>query len=161
MTLYAATVPFPTLAPVVDCVRERTCVSKPSHGVPPHVTLLLPIPGDADAVASAVSGFGQFEVAFRTFGRFPGALWLAPEPVEPFVAMTQSLMGALPGHLPYGGEFPDIVPHLTVAQADLDDVEAELAPSLPLTGRAVSVAIFEQQEPPYWREVASFELEAR
>ena len=37
----AITVPFPEAA-AFDGWRERTCGSKPSHGVPPHVTLLFP-----------------------------------------------------------------------------------------------------------------------
>ena len=41
MSRHALVVPFPELAPVVDDLRERTCVSKPSHGMPPHVTLLV------------------------------------------------------------------------------------------------------------------------
>ena len=36
MSRHALVVPFPELAPVVDDLRERTCVSKPSHGMPPH-----------------------------------------------------------------------------------------------------------------------------
>jgi len=159
VTIHAVTVPFPSLAPIVDGVRERTCVSKPSHGVPPHVTLLLPLPDDVEGIARTLSRFAPFDVSFAGFGRFPGALWLSPEPAEAFVAMTEALMAAFPGHLPYDGAFTVIVPHLTVAQTDLDEAEAELAPSLPLAARATSVALFEQEEPPDWRVAATFELE--
>lgn len=158
MTLYAATVPLPALAPVVDGVRERTCVSKPSHGVPPHVTLLLPVPPDTVAIEEALSPFSAFDVVFASFGRFAEALWLAPEPAAPFVSMTEALMAAFPGHLPYGGEFPEIVPHLTVAQAELDAAETEIAASLPISARVESVSLFEQTEPPNWRMAATFSL---
>jgi 2'-5' RNA ligase len=160
VTLYAATVPFPALAPIVDGSRERTCESKPSHGVPPHVTLLLPIPADAGAIAEALAPFTAFDVVFAGFGRFPGALWLAPDPRDRFVRMTEALIAAFPGHLPYSGEFPEIAPHLTVAQSDLDEIESEIAPSLPLAARALSVVLFAQDDPPRWRAEAMIELAA-
>lgn len=159
MSLFAVSVPFPELASVVDVWRERTCVSKPSHAVPPHVTLLMPVPPDADAIAQTFRRFPPFDVTFAGFGRFPGALWLDPEPAETFIAMSEALMEAFPAHQPYGGAFTEVVPHLTVAQGDaLDVVEVELAPLLPLTARATSAVLYEQAEPPHWRAAEVFEL---
>jgi hypothetical protein len=79
---HAIVVPFEELAPVVDGLRERTCISKPSHGMPPHVTLLYPAPGDVDAIAGVLVAFVAFDVVFARLDRFPGTLWLAPEPAE-------------------------------------------------------------------------------
>jgi hypothetical protein len=157
--LFAFSIPFRDLAPVVDEWRERTCTSKPSHGVPPHVTLLIPAPADLDGAAEALSPFGAFGVTFVRLERFPGALWLAPEPAEPFVAMTEALVERFPGHLPYGGEFATVTPHLTVAQGDdLDAPESRLAATLPLRSRASSVVLFEQVAPNHWREKAELPL---
>jgi hypothetical protein len=40
-------VPFPDVAEFVEPWMERTCTnSKPSRGIPAHVTLLYPSPGD-------------------------------------------------------------------------------------------------------------------
>jgi hypothetical protein len=156
---FALVVPFPDLAPVVDELRERTCVSKPSHGMPPHVTLLVPSPGDGDAIAEQLAPFGPFEVAFRALDRFPGTLWLAPDPAEPFCAMTAALVGRFPEHQPYGGMFARVVPHLTVAQADFDAAAAELGPRLPLPSRATSAVLLQQGRAERWSEVATFALE--
>jgi 2'-5' RNA ligase len=157
--LFAFSIPFRDLAPAVDEWRERTCASKPSRGVPPHVTLLIPAPPDLDAAASALESFDPFEVTFALFGRFPGTLWLDPEPAAPFVAMTEALVGAFPDHAPYGGLFDEITPHLTVAEGDeLDAAEAAIATALPLTSRASSVVLFEQAADDRWVERAEFEL---
>ena len=157
--LLAFSIAFRDLAAAVDEWRERTCETKPSHGVPPHVTLLIPAPRDVRGAAEALAEFGAFDVTFTRFGRFPGALWLAPEPSEPFVAMTESLMARFPGHEPYGGQFAGITPHLTVAQGEeLSAVEAALELLLPLRSRAASVVLFEQVAADRWRENAELPL---
>jgi 2'-5' RNA ligase superfamily len=157
--LCAFTVPFSDLAPAVDDWRERTCATKPSHGVPPHVTLLIPAPPDVDGAGEALGSFGAFDVIFARLGRFPGTLWLAPEPAEPFVEMTRSLLTRFPGHEPYGGEFAEITPHLTVAQGEeLSIAAAALEPLLPLHSRASSVVLFEQIAPDRWHENAELAL---
>ena len=157
--LCAFTVPFRDLAPAVDEWRERTCGSKPSHGVPPHVTLLIPAPPDVDAAVEALQGFDAFDVEFSGFGRFPGTLWLAPRPAAPFVAMTEALAAAFPDHAPYGGEFKGITPHLTVSQGDeLDTAQAAIAPALPLVARASTVVLFAQAADDRWVEQAEFGL---
>ena len=157
--LCAFSIPLRDLAPAVDEWRERTCASKPSHGVPPHVTLLIPAPSDVEAAVEALRGFGAFDVTFARFGRFPGTLWLAPDPAAPFVAMSEALCEAFPDHAPYGGEFEGITPHLTVAQGDeLDIAEAAIAGALPLASRASSVVLFAQAADDRWVERAEFEL---
>lgn len=157
--IFAFSVPFRDLAPAVDEWRERTCATKPSHGVLPHVTLLIPAPPDAAGAAEALGSFGPCDVTFASFGRFPGTLWLAPEPAEPFVELTRSLLARFPGYEPYEGEFAGITPHLTVAQGEeLSAAEAALEPLLPLCSRASSVVLFEQVAPDRWRENAEFAL---
>jgi 2'-5' RNA ligase len=155
---FAIAVPFPGLADVVDDWRERTCVTKPSHGIPPHVTLLTPSPGDVEALVELLEPFDAFEVRFERFDRFPGTLWLAPEPSEPFVTLTETLVARWPGHKPYGGIFKTITPHLTVAQRELDDAAEALAPFLPLESRAESVVLYEQVQSDHWREIATVDL---
>src|SRR5262249_20863154 len=44
----AVIVPVPEAAAAVDDWRERTCEAKPSTGVPPHVTLLVPFVAAAE-----------------------------------------------------------------------------------------------------------------
>ena len=160
MSEFALVVPFPELAPVVDGLREQTCLSKPSHGMPPHVTLLSPAPGEAGAIRAVLASFQAFDVAFERLNRFPGTLWLEPEPGEPFVEMTEALARRFPEHPPYEGTFAEIVPHLTVAQSDFDAAVAEAEAWLPLQGRASRAVLFEAVEPERWCEAASFALES-
>ena len=156
---FAFSIPFPDLAPAVDEWRERTCESKPSHGVPPHVTLLIPAPPDTGGAAEALASFGAFDVTFARLDRFPGTLWLAPDPNEPFVAMTGALVERFPDHTPYGGLFEGITPHLTVAQGEeLDAAEVAVQQLLPLRSRAATVVLFEQVAPDRWREIATLAL---
>ena len=159
MTRFALVVPFDGLAPVVDELRERTCASKPSHGMPPHVTLLVPAPGDVEAIAEVLFAFAAFEVVFAHVDRFPGTMWLAPEPAQPFVRMIEALLQRFPDYPPYGGSFKDIVPHLTVAQTEFDEAVSTLEPWLPLSTRAERAVLLEQVQTAHWREVATFELE--
>jgi 2'-5' RNA ligase len=155
----AVVVPFVGLADLVDDWRERTCLTKPSHGVPPHVTLLVPGRDDVPAVVEAVASFVAFDVRFAHVDRFPGTLWLAPEPAEPFVELTAALVARWPECKPYGGVFSRVIPHLTVAQRELDEAAAALAPFLPLDSRAESVALYEKVQPDHWRELATIALE--
>jgi 2'-5' RNA ligase len=154
----ALVVPFEELAPVVDDLRERTCDSKPSHGMPPHVTLLVPAPCAADAISDVLAPFPAFDVAFARLDRFPGVLWVAPDPAEPFRRMIEALMRQFPDQPPYGGAFAEIVPHLTVAQSGLEDAAEIVQAQLPLRARAERAALLEQAQPDRWREIASFEL---
>ena len=58
--------------------------------------------------------------------RFPGLVWLEPEPAEPFAALTAAVAARWPDHPPYGGVFDTVIPHLTVVESEdapLDAVE--------------------------------------
>ena len=129
-----------------------------ANDLPPHVTVLIPAPGDVAAIADALEPFDAFEVTFERLERFPETLWLAPEPKEPFVAMTEALMAAFPGYLPYGGVFEDIVPHLAVAQSDLDETAKLVEPLLPLHSRVESVVLYELLYGDHWHDVQTFGL---
>jgi hypothetical protein len=54
-----------------------------------------------------------------------------------------------------------IVPHLTVAQASLDEAPAAAELLLPLHGRAAEALLLERVEPDRRREVAAFPYGAR
>jgi len=159
------------IAPVVDVWREQTCEAKPSAGVPPHVTLLFPFAPAADlddellkALAEVADAFEPFQLAFRRSGRFPGVLFLLPEPDAPLRTLTTALVARFPAWPPYEGAHglnPD--PHLTIAQGDdalLGAVEAELEPLLPLVVEVGALTLLEELEPGHarWRERARFLL---
>jgi hypothetical protein len=161
VTSFALVVPFAGLAPVVDELREQTCLTKPSHGMPPHVTLLAPSPGDTGAIADVLAPFSAFDVVFERLDRFPGTLWLDPEPGGPFVEMIEAIESRFPDHPPYGGAFSRIVPHLTIAQSEFDSAIAAASSWLPLHARVECAVLLEEREPNRWRELARFDLEDR
>jgi hypothetical protein len=156
---FAVVVPFPGLAEIVDDWRQRTCLTKPSHGVPPHVTLLTPSGGDVADLVEAMAPFTPFDVRFPRLDRFPGTLWLAPDPADAFVRMTEALVARWPEYPPYGGVFARVIPHLTVAQRDFDEATEALEPLLPLQSSVESVLLLEKVQDDHWREIATVDLE--
>lgn len=156
-------VPFPEVAAVVEPWTERTCPSsKPSQGIRAHVTLLFPLPRDVDGVRHVLRDARAFDIEFRELRHFPATLWLAPEPAEPFVRLTEALVARFPDWPPYGGGFDAIVPHLTVAQgeaATLDLAERDVAPSLPLRGRAREAVLLTEVESGRWVRQATVPFE--
>ena len=128
--------------------------------LPAHVTVLYPAPGDVGALTEALAPFAPFDVTFARLDRFPGILWLAPEPAEPFVALTEAVAGRFPLFPPYGGRYPSIIPHLTVAAASLDETAALIEPLLPLHSHVDAVVLYESAEGRHWQELQTFDLEA-
>jgi 2'-5' RNA ligase len=124
----AILIPVPQAEPVVGKYRlEYDPVA--AAGVPAHITLIVPwLPPDeiraADLaeLAGALDTTGPFQFRLGRVSWFGRAvLWLAPDPVEPFVKLTRLLANRF-GTPPYDDEFDEIVPHLTVAHAS-DGVE--------------------------------------
>jgi hypothetical protein len=158
----ALLVPFHELASVVEPWLERTAVQKPSSGMAAHVTLLYPSPDDVDAIGAVLGAVPAFDVEFAALRRFSGTLWLAPEPAQPFVRLTEALVERFPEWLPYGGEFAEIVPHLTVAQGDaatLDMAEHDVGARLPLRARVREAVLFGEVEHGRWTPQAAFPFE--
>lgn len=123
-----------------------------AFGVPAHVTVLFPfLPAesiDAAVLAELRHLFGTvppFDLSFERTGRFPDVLHLEPQPSEPFRELTSAVAARWPTHPPYGGQFADVVPHLTVAQSDdqsvLDDIERTVNARLPLAARVTAVRL--------------------
>lgn len=113
------------------------------------------------AIAEILAGHVAFDVRFETCGRFPGILYLVPEPDWQLRQLTQAIADRWPEAPPFGGRFTDLVPHLTVAHhpdpAALDEIEAALTGALPIAARAsaVSLMVYDGR---IWRQRASFAL---
>lgn len=143
------------------------------EGVGAHVTVLYPfLPAariDGAALATVLDVVGdheRFTVTFGSAGFFPGnVVWLRPEPDGPLRALTSGLAEAFSSCPPYGGEFPDPVPHLTVA-VDLDDQEAarlvrSLSLSLvrsPVTTTVAELVLIARDATGRWRRRAAIPL---
>lgn len=153
----------PEAGPVVGAWRERYD-SSAAAGVPPHVTVLYPFLDIADvdtaALTALIAGHRAFDVRFERSARFPGVLYLAPEPDAPFRALTEDIAARWPEAPPYGGQFDDIVPHLTVAHgqptAVLDEVAADVAEK-PIAARVSSVRLM-VTDGERWEQRAEFPL---
>lgn len=143
-------------AEAVDAWREQTCSAKPSAGVPPHVTLLFPFVTAAEinesvitSLAEATAGTRRFTFHLRRTDRFPTALYLVPEPGEPFIRLTRSIMHQFPACQPYDGAFGMSVPHLTVAEgsdAVMNEAELEVTSRLPIVSDAQEALLLEEVE---------------
>jgi len=106
--------------PAVDACRHRYDPGARA-GMPPHVTVLYPVPdpgrgadGLGETLGPVLVGHPPFRFWLRAIGRFPGVVYLTVDPSEPFVDLTEAVGDAL-GIAPYGGAFDQVVPHLTVA----------------------------------------------
>jgi 2'-5' RNA ligase len=164
----AVVVLLPELEPLIGGWRRRY-TGDGARGMPPHVTLIIPFADSADLddrlgpLARELGGFAPFDVAVSETARFPGLLYLRPEPEEPFIAMTEALASAFPAFPPYAGAFDEIVPHVTVAQTDeevLAAIERELVPQLPVRAR-VERGWLVENTPAGWRRHTAFPLDRR
>lgn len=126
--LTAILITIPELAPFTDRWRSVSRSSARPHVpltelIPPHVTVLVPWvaePTDMDVqrLTAAVSSFEPLDLSFPTAGQFPnGTAWLRPEPFDTVVSLLSAISRAFPECPPYGGEFPDPHPHLTISSS--------------------------------------------
>jgi 2'-5' RNA ligase len=160
----AIVVPF-ELPPPLEALRQAH-VDNARFGVPGHVTLLFPfiradriVPADVHRAAAVIRGVPVFDVAFRevrTFDPGPtaeGAAWLAPEPDGPFIDLTNALAAAFPGYLPYEGLHDTVIPHLTLANVNVDvaALAAAARPELPFERRVEAAAVLIEDDAGGWR----------
>jgi 2'-5' RNA ligase superfamily len=170
----AVLVPVPEAERVVSGHRDRLDRAA-AWGVPAHVTVLYPfVPPSAitaaviAGLADAVGSIGAFGCEFATTAWFgEEAVWLAPQPDEPFRALTQAVSVAFPGYPPYGGAFDDVVPHLTVGDrpaggvSELRAAEADVLRWLPVQARISRVWLMTGHAAPgSWQTVAELPLAA-
>lgn len=164
----ALVVLLPELEPLIGGWRRRY-TGDGARGMPPHVTLIIPFADSSElnerleAAGRVLGDFAPFEFALRETARFPELLYLRPQPAEPFIAMTEALTDAFPEFPPYGGEFDEIVPHVTVAESDdevLVAIDEELVAQLPVRAR-VERAWLVENTPAGWRRHTAFAFDRR
>lgn len=154
--------PTALVIPVPEC----STVLPPPGDMPHHITVIYPFVGrrrvDDELLAalrSAVARHRAFHFELASVGRFPGVLYLSPAPEQPFQRLVEECVTRWPGHPPYGGAFPDVVPHLTLAEGPEPAGLAERAAAvLPIPARATEVWLMERTRTDGWRRVAALPL---
>jgi hypothetical protein len=130
-------------------------------GAGTHVTVLFPflpcseLDSGVRAELAAIAGrMPAFEVRFERVRRFPGLVWIEPQPAEPFAALTSAVATHWPDYPPYGGMFDEVIPYLTVVESDdapLDAVEDAARRVAPFTVRAERLELWCQNAAGRWR----------
>jgi 2'-5' RNA ligase len=167
--LSAVVVPVPEAEPRVGALRAALDPSA-ALGVPAHVTIMFPFVPPAeidDGVLAALRGLfaaaPAFDVEFARIGWFEDAVWWAPEPAEPFVALTRAVSARF-GLKAYEGVHGDgITPHLTIGHRapmeQLRAAEAEVAAGPPLRAAVRSAVLLTgSRESGSWTTVAGLPL---
>jgi 2'-5' RNA ligase len=131
-----------------------------NFGVPAHVTLLFPFmpaaalrPPVRRALAEIAATVEPFDVRFAAVGRFPGVVYLVPEPGGTFTALTDAIATRFPTYQPYEGAFDVVIPHLTLvesATASLDEISAAAQRHLPFVCRVALMEILVEGPDERW-----------
>jgi 2'-5' RNA ligase len=148
----AVVVPIPAAEPVVRAWRQRYDASA-RQGMPAHVTLLFPFLARERLIQPTIAQLRELcgerptiDTEFARPGRFPGVLYLAPDPPEPYRALTEAIAASWPEAPPYGGAYETIVPHLTVASAAAESrlavIERDLVRQLPIHAHASEARLY-------------------
>lgn len=141
-----------------------------AQGVPAHITLLYPFlaPAALDAATEAALAIllrthPAFALELARTRRLDGLLMLEPEPAAPLEAIRADLIARWP-LVPYGGRYGASPPmHLSLAYGPSADparwgeIEADLAPHLPLPTRAAECWLVVRRQD-RWRLRRSFKL---
>lgn len=158
----------PELEPRIADLRSRHDPAARQE-MPAHITVLYPFmdpvkigPTQRGRMAEVLRGFPAFELSFTRVGRFPEALWIQPDPVEPIIEMVRAVAAAFPDYPPYRGQFETVIPHVTVGLGDsfeLAALEPEVRRRLaaPVRQTISSASLFTTIKRK-WREVDRFLL---
>jgi 2'-5' RNA ligase len=162
----------PEASPVVDQWRQRLDPVAPL-GVPPHITVLFPFVKATEIGQDTTAKLHRLAATVRSFpyrlthtGWFEQqVLWLAPDPEAPFVDLTVRAANAFPDYPPYGGQFTELVPHLTIgdngAPEQMAAAAQSLQPDLPINATANAITLMVERPDRSWQVHTRFPLATR
>ena len=138
------------------------------QGLPAHITVMCPFvqprhlsPAIIAGLETVLSRTTAFDYTLSSICQFTsGVLYLAPEPADPFLSLTQ-LVSRHFGLPPYDGLYGQIVPHLTVASVlggDSEMVTARLAAMVPRLVHAQEVWVVTSDGENGWRKHTAMSL---
>jgi hypothetical protein len=130
-------VPVPAAEPLIRGIVDKYDAAFPSarpDDLLAHITVLGPfVPIEAcndqlfGKLRTVFSQTKRFDFRLEEVATFPGdVVYLAPEPADAFVELTQVGVEAFPGFPPYGGRFQSVIPHLTVGPIWSVEMERDL-----------------------------------
>ncbi|WP_238332108.1 2'-5' RNA ligase family protein [Kribbella jejuensis] len=138
--------------------------------IPPHVTVLVPWvaePTEADLarLRAAVADVPAFELSFPSAGQFPnGTAWLKPEPFDQVRGLLRKVFEAFPECPPYGGEFAEPHPHLTISSSAqggpsvVAEANAALAATPAPTVRLTELGLWREDAEGVWEQFGAVPL---
>jgi 2'-5' RNA ligase len=141
-----------------------------SDGMPAHITVLYPFirrssitSDDVSLLRRTLGEVEPFTFELSEVGWFEErVLYLVPNPTAPFKEMTQLMAGAFPRYKPYGGEFQEIVPHLTVAEgasvSKLREAARAITELLPIHAEVNVVCLMARDVSGNWEIHTKFDL---
>jgi 2'-5' RNA ligase len=143
-------------------------------GIPAHITILAPFlpvgrlgAAERDRLLRVFAAVSPFDFRLDRTGWFgTTTLWLGPEDPAPFRDLTERVFAEFPDFPPFGGQFDDVVPHLTVGLErpadELRRAERQILPALPVTSRVSAVTLMAESSPGgRWGTLALFPLGKR
>jgi 2'-5' RNA ligase len=146
--------------PRLEELRTRFDAEAVAAGIPLHVTLLFPFGPGESGLEELFARWSPLRFSLTRVEEFPGVAWLAPEPDGELRGRILELYARYPQYPPYGGEFPEPVPHATVGQGDVAEaVRAAAEPLLPIEFEVGAATVMEEVAPDRWRVGESFPFE--
>jgi 2'-5' RNA ligase len=148
--------------PRLEKLRARFDGKAVAAGIPLHITLLFPFGLGESGLDELFGRWSPLRFSLTRVETFPeAAVWLAPEPVDELRGRILELYARYPQYPPYGGEFPDPVPHATVGQPAgvVEAVREAAEPLLPVELEAGAATLMEEIAPERWRAGTSFPFE--
>ena len=142
---------------------RRDSVGNAVDGVPAHATLLYPFvapgrltPDVRGLLAGVAAAHAAFDFSLAGAARWPDAVYVRVEPVEPFVRLQAALAGAFPAFPIYGPDAGfEFVPHVSVAEgAAANDPRTLGDPAwaaLPRPSRASAIEVIARGPGGRWR----------
>jgi 2'-5' RNA ligase len=146
--------------PRLEALRARFDPEGTSKGIPLHITLLFPFGPRESGVGELFARWSPLRFALARVETFPDVVWFAPEPDGELRARILEVYARYPQYPPYGGEFPEPVPHATVGKGDVAEaVRAAAEPLLPVEFEVGAATLLEEVAPDRWRAGPSFPFE--
>jgi 2'-5' RNA ligase len=163
----AIILPIAEVEPIIGALRLQYDRAA-KRGVPAHITLLYPFcspqaaAGEIETLKHVCASIEAFSFSFTEVRRFPATAYLHPDKSERFAQIARILVNEWPDYKPHNDGFPDIIPHLTVADhVDRDTfiaVENSLRRHLPIQCVAREVWLLTSDHLGMWSKTAFFPL---